>query len=161
MVQSFTSPVLADPSGCLPVRPTSSSARKGMPVPSIPRYRVCGRGRESRGSVCTRSSSASSFPRPSAVLSTCLEADHGPYGADHAHNRRRERRGVHSQGPVARTEAPLTFPTVVVGTFQFQFSDHTVKTFPSSFYITRPPATGTGQRAALVIGMVAVELLLE
>ena len=94
-------------------------------------------------------------------VATFLEADHGPYGADHAHNRRRERRGVHSQGPVARTEAPLTFPTVVVGTFQFQFSDHAMKTFPSSFYITRPPATGTGQRAALVIGMVAVELLIE
>src|SRR5438128_2183449 len=78
-------------------------------------------------------------------VATFLEADHGPYGANHAHHRRRERRGVHSQGPVARTEAPLTFPTVVVGTFQFQFSDHTMKTFPSSFYITRPPATGTGQ----------------
>src|SRR2546429_436781 len=94
-------------------------------------------------------------------VATFLEADHGPYGANHAHNSRRERRGVHSHGPVARTEALLTFPTVVVGTLQFQFSDHTMKTFPSSFYITRPPATGTGQRAALVIGMVAVELLLE
>jgi hypothetical protein len=40
MVQSFTSPVLADPSGCLPVRPMSSSARKGIPVPSMPRYKV-------------------------------------------------------------------------------------------------------------------------
>src|SRR6266699_5449508 len=70
-VQSFTSPVLADPSGCLPVRPTSSSARKGIPVPSLPRYRVCGRGRASRGSLCTRSSAAICFPRASAVLSTC------------------------------------------------------------------------------------------
>src|SRR2546426_695747 len=42
MVQSFTSPVLADPSGCLPIRPASSSARKGIPVPSMPRYKVCG-----------------------------------------------------------------------------------------------------------------------
>ena len=36
MAQSFTSPVLADPSACLPLRPTSSSAPRGIPVPSIP-----------------------------------------------------------------------------------------------------------------------------
>jgi hypothetical protein len=35
----------------------------------MPRYKVCRRERESRGSVCTRSSSAISFPRASAVLS--------------------------------------------------------------------------------------------
>src|SRR5260370_30847771 len=94
-------------------------------------------------------------------VATFLEAAHGPYGADHAHHSRGERSGVHSHGPVTRTEAPLTFPTVVVGTLQFQFSDHTMKTFPSPFYITRPSATGTGQPAALVIGMVAVESLLQ
>ena len=45
-----TSPLLADPSACLPVRPASSSARKGIPVPSMPRYRVWGRGTVSQGS---------------------------------------------------------------------------------------------------------------
>src|SRR4249919_2335361 len=75
MVQSFTSPVFADPSGCLPVRPTSSSARRGIPVPSMPRYRVRGRARKSGGSLCTRSSSAISFPNASAVLSTCVAVD--------------------------------------------------------------------------------------
>src|SRR6266550_2786514 len=78
IVQSFTSPVLADPSGCLPVRATSSSARKGIPVPSMPRYKVCGRETASRASVCTRSSSAISSPRASAVLSTCLASTATP-----------------------------------------------------------------------------------
>ena len=43
-VTSLTSRVLAEPSGCLPARPTNSGLRTGTPVPSIPRYSVGGTG---------------------------------------------------------------------------------------------------------------------
>src|SRR5512134_1028704 len=39
-VTSLTSRVLAEPSGCLPTRPSSSQRRIGTPVPSMPRYTV-------------------------------------------------------------------------------------------------------------------------
>ena len=41
-VASLTSRVLAEPSGCLPRRPSTSVGRTGTPVPSSPRYMVGG-----------------------------------------------------------------------------------------------------------------------
>ena len=67
---SLTSRVLAEPSGCLPRRPSTSAGRTGMPVPSSPRYTV-GAGAGAVCSVTARSSSETSRPSASAVRSTC------------------------------------------------------------------------------------------
>ena len=70
MVASLTSRVLAEPSGCLPRRPSTSAGRTGTPVPSSPRYMVgAGLGTVS---ATSRSSAATSRPRASAARSTCL-----------------------------------------------------------------------------------------
>jgi len=133
MVQSFTSPVLADPSGCLPLGPPRSCA-KGIPSFRHTEDTVCGRARESRGSCARVHLRRSLFPDLLAVLSTCLastatpassstiatflEADHGPTVP--IMRTTAERSDVASfQGPVAKAEAPLTFRTVVVARCSF------------------------------------------
>ncbi len=60
---SFASRVLAEPSGCLPLRPRVSSSRTGTPVPSRPRYSVGAVA----GPAATRSRSSAAVSRPSSV----------------------------------------------------------------------------------------------
>ena len=67
---SLTSRVLAEPSGCLPRRPSTSAGRTGTPLPSNPRY-IVGAGLGTV-SATARSSAATSRPRASAQRSTCL-----------------------------------------------------------------------------------------
>src|SRR6266568_7696047 len=135
IVQSFTSPVLADPSGCLPVRATSSSARKGIPVPSMPRYKVCGRETASRGfgvhtfifgdlfsqSFCSSlhllglHSHACQFGQQRTSF---LETYQSPHRPSHTRERRRERGIFYAQVLIARTVAVAAGGAVIVGALQ-------------------------------------------
>ena len=136
MVQSFTSPVFADLSGCLPVWPTHASVRKGMPVPSMPRYRGMPVEQEHRGgSVSTRSASAISFPRAFCrslhllgvyghpgqfhqQLTSFLETYQSAHGPGHAREGRRERGVFYAQVLIARTKAVTAAGAVIVGALQ-------------------------------------------
>ena len=177
-VHSLTSRVLAVPSGCLPGRPASSAARIGTPVPSRPRYSVGATGAaggsdhaalvvgdlapERLGGaldVLGRHVHAGQLAQQGVAL---READHRADLPHHARDARGQRRALHAEGRVARTDAGLTRVAVVVGALHAQLAQHAGDALGAPTGVARRgPTAGTRPLRADVIGVVGVEPLLD
>ncbi len=128
-----TSRVLAEPSGCLPPRPSTSVGRTGTPLPSSPRY-IVGRGGDGFGHSAFVGGDRTSQGFGAALdllgLARTAASSHNRLGCGEAgvggrqphqpQHAGRQRRGVHTQGPVARTHPRTADVAMVVGPFQRQ-----------------------------------------
>ncbi len=159
------------PNPAAPPRP-STSVRTGTPLPSSPRYivgaglgtvspqrvrrrrpHVPGLRRSARPAWSTRTA-ASSHNR---LL--CGEAGVGgrqPHQPQHAG---RQRRGVHTQGPVARTHPRTADVAMVVGPFQRQRPEQRDEGLRAAAGKARPSAAGASHGRIRRVGIVRVEVL--
>ncbi len=125
---SFASRVFAEPSGCLPARPSVSAPRTGTPVPSRPRYNVGAGGGPGRDPVpfVRRDLAAERLGAALHRLGVDVqarqlvqqgtgrgEAHLARRAADHARHRRRQTAVAEAEFPVARREAAAAAVAVV------------------------------------------------
>ena len=172
MVASLTSRVLAEPSGCLPRRPSTSAGRTGTPgtvQPQVHGRRGAGDGfghiafvggdLTSQGfggalDLLGLDAHRGQFPQQAAGRG---EAEVGRRQPHHPQHAGRQRRGVQAQRPVARTDACAAGVAVVVGAFQCQRPQHRGERLGPAAGVARRLSAGARCRRTRMVGMVLVQ----